>query len=404
MVALGFDEAERLRQDGYIVIEGVLPAETCDAVRNHVLLTTDEAAHQERNDLFGNIQEAQRRYDLKLDLCAPVVEALNLFMGRCEPLLMEAMGGGRARVVELAAITSDSGAVAQPVHADTMHGVTRFLQSEVDMPGALARNGAPARAVGDCDDSDSDKEETNEDIGAIFRAVATETALIFTTLIALQDIEPDMGPTHVWPGTNTVEHHATLWGTHVGGKLSVEEADTVFGVAHRKMTLRKGDLVVYDSRTMHCGGANASSNSRRSVLVVSTMGSGVRPDGTTWTMLPSLRNRLVVGDFPLPEDAARSHTNTAGVAVMLPALQSQGDKDPSGAEKQEPEEEGRAVPPLEEWDAAVQCAACGRWRPCSVAEAPKLTAEESGFRCSDVGFSCKQEQRYTTQEIDAIFG
>ena len=71
------------------------------------------------------------------------------------------------------------------------------------------------------------------------QAVATETALIFTSLLALQemvllkmllelvltpeinpfdscavekDIEPNMGPTHVWPGTNTVEHHATLWG------------------------------------------------------------------------------------------------------------------------------------------------------------------------------------------------
>ena len=28
-----------------------------------------------------------------------------------------------------------------------------------------------------------------------------------------------------------------------------------FGVAHRKMTLRQGDLVLYDSRTMHCGGS-----------------------------------------------------------------------------------------------------------------------------------------------------
>ena len=65
-----------------------------------------------------------------------------------------------------------------------------------------------------------------------------------------KDIEPNMGPTHVWPGTNTVEHHATLWGqtlrlhihsprchsislntscvyrgSHITGKLSVEGAD-----------------------------------------------------------------------------------------------------------------------------------------------------------------------------------
>ena len=83
--------------------------------------------------------------------------------------------------------------------------------------------------------------EDNSEQSAItleVQAVATETALIFTSLLALQemvllkmllsgywhpketrdscavekDIEPNMGPTHVWPGTNTVEHHATLWG------------------------------------------------------------------------------------------------------------------------------------------------------------------------------------------------
>jgi ectoine hydroxylase-related dioxygenase (phytanoyl-CoA dioxygenase family) len=406
MVAAEVEEAARLRQEGYLVVEGALPAETCDAVRNHVLLTTDEAARVERHDLFGNIQEQQSRYDLKLDLCAPVVEALNLFVARCGPLLTEAMGG-RARLVELAAITSDTGAVAQPVHADTMHGVTRFLQSEADLgalPRALAAKSGPDLVA------DSDEEEATEDMGAIFRAVATETALIYTTLIALQDIEPDMGPTHVWPGTNTVEHHATLWGTSVSEKLSVKEADVAFGVAHRKMTLRKGDVVVYDSRTMHCGGANSSSpNVRRSVLVVSAMGPGVRPDGTTWTMLPSLRHRLAVSDFPLPAEAARGHTNVLGADnIVLPAPQAspqdEGAKEAPGAGKQESEEDWRPVPPLEEWDAAVQCAACGRWRPCSVEEAPKLTAEEAGFRCADVGFSCKQEQRFTTQEIDAIFG
>lgn len=32
----------------------------------------------------------------------------------------------------------------------------------------------------------------------------------------LKDIQPNMGPTHVWPGTNTVEHHETLWGQTLG--------------------------------------------------------------------------------------------------------------------------------------------------------------------------------------------
>ncbi|CAJ1384476.1 unnamed protein product, partial [Effrenium voratum] len=261
-------EFQKLQREGYIVIQGVLEPALCEALRQHVLLCTDEAHRQNRLDLFGNIQEAEHRSDLKLDLCEPVVEALNCFSARCRDLLTRTMGGD-ARIVELAAISSSKGAVAQPVHADTMHGVTRFLQSDIALHDAK----------GPSDDASEDEDEA-DDLGHIVQAVATETALIFTSLLALQDVTPDMGPTHVWPGTHTVEHHATLWSSHISGKLSVNQADEAFGVPHRKMTLRQGDLVLYDSRTMHCGGAN-NSDQRRSVFCVSTMGPGIRPDGTT---------------------------------------------------------------------------------------------------------------------------
>mmetsp|Transcript_14987 Transcript_14987/g.41463 ORF Transcript_14987/g.41463 Transcript_14987/m.41463 type:complete len:425 (-) Transcript_14987:38-1312(-) len=394
------DEVARLREQGYLILRGVLEADVCEALRSHVLLSTDEARRLGRNDLFGNIQEADRRYDLKLDLCTPVVEALNSLLDRCGPLLTEAMGGA-ARLVELAAITSDGGAVAQPVHADTMHGVTRFLQSDVQLPSAGAGSAPGAEVPAS---PDSEDEDAGDDLGAIVRAVATETALIYTALVALQDIEPEMGPTHVWPETNTVEHHATLWSSHVGGKLSVAEADKVFGVPHQKMVLGQGDLVVYDSRTMHCGGANVSDR-RRSVLCVSTMGPGLRPDGTTWTMLRSLRNRLLLSDFPMPMEFARAPVAASGaVAEALPPPQASVGRGISKDGIVGEEGCGRPVPPLEEWAAAVQCALCSRWRPCSVEEAPKLTASEHGALCKSLGFVCVQEQVYSTAEIDAIFG
>jgi len=386
-----------LQHEGYIVIKGVLSEEDCNSLRTHVLLTTDEAARKERNDLFGNIQEAESRHDLKLDLCEAVVKALNQFTARCGDLLTEAMGS-RVRIVELAAITSDQGSVAQPVHADTMHGVTRFLQSDVVMPGAdVGKSTAEA---------DSDQEDAAEDLGEIVRAVATETALIFTSLLALQDIDADMGPTHVWPATHTVEHHATLWSTNAAGKLSVEEADKAFGIPHKKMTLSKGDLVLYDSRTMHCGGAN-STEKRRSVLCISTMGQGIRPDGTTWTLLPSLRNRLLLSDFPLCSDSVKAPTVTDGCSeVHLPpkAVEKETANGKSAEKGSAGATSGAAIPPLEEWQAALQCSLCRRWRPCSVEDAPRLTALEHGAQCSQLGFSCMQEQVYSTPEIDAIFG
>jgi len=382
---------ERLREDGYIVLRGVLSAAECDAVREHVLRTSDEAKAQGRNDLFGNIQEAEKRTDLKLDLCPPVIDALNSFGARCGPVLSQTMGG-RVKVVELAAITSTTGAVAQPVHADTMHGVTRFLQSDIAMPTTTREK----------EEGESEDEDAAEDLGSVIQAVATETALIFTALIALQDVEPDMGPTLVWPQTNTVEHHATLWGTAVSAKLSVQEADKAFGIPHKKMALSKGDLVLYDSRTMHCGGEN-SSDKRRSVLCISCMGPGIRPDGTTWTMLPSLRNQITLTKLPLPASAARAPANTAEcetVCLPAPAAAANGGeagKEESGGNEPKP------VPPVAEWNAAVQCTLCRRWRPCEADEAPKLTGLENGFQCPVLGFSCMQEQGCTEQELDALF-
>jgi len=379
------DAGKQLLDQGYLVLKNVIDAGDCDALLSHALTASDEGRRLGRVDLFGNIQESERRHDLKLDLCIPVAKALNQVGDRCGPIWTCVMGE-RVRVVELAAITSDPGAVAQPVHADTMHGVTRFLQSDMQLPDA-----EPAVEV----DEDA-LEDAADDLTSVVRAIATDTALIYTCLVALQDIEPDMGPTHVWPATNTVEHHATLWSTNTGDKLFVAEADKAFGITRKDMTLKKGDLVMYDSRTMHCGGANTSKN-RRSVLVVSAMGQGIRPDGTTWTMLQTLRNRLFLGDLPLSMDQARSPVAdaSAGEIVLPPAPEAA----PNGSVRADPDAH-KPVPPLKDWAAAVQCTFCNRWRPCSAEDAPKLTGSTPGFSCTVAGFSCMQEQGYSGEEIE----
>mmetsp|Transcript_17560 Transcript_17560/g.40647 ORF Transcript_17560/g.40647 Transcript_17560/m.40647 type:complete len:404 (-) Transcript_17560:121-1332(-) len=384
------EEAESLVRDGYVVVRAALSASSCDLLREYSQAAGDEAKRIGRLELLGNIQEAELRADLKLDLSLPVRKALNEVIGRCRGCFSEVMGA-RAKLVELATITSDPGAVAQPVHADTMHGVTRFLQSDVQFPETFNAE-------------DSEGEDGQDDMGEIVRAVATETAIICTALVALQDVSPCMGPTHVWPGTHTVGHHATLWGTSVGGKLSVAAADEAFGVDRVDMTLEKGDMVVYDSRTMHCGGANTS-QSRRSVLCISLMGSGIRPDGTTWTMLRSLQNKLRLSDFPIAEEdseAAAAWTED-GVPVLPPPtadsrMQAAAQE---GSTVAEGEGDLKPVPPLDQWDAAVQCSLCRRWRPCAADQAPVLTSTEQGFVCKAVGFHCRQEQGYPTTEIDA---
>jgi len=383
MAAEAKEEAAQLLDQGYLVLKNVITAENCDALLRHVLTASDEGRRLGRKDLFGNIQESDQRADLKLDLCVPVIKALNQVGERCGPI-WNCIMGDRVRVVELASITSDPGAVAQPVHADTMHGVTRFLQSDLQLP--------------DRADGAEEDEDAADDMTSVVRAIATDTALIYTCLVALQDVDADMGPTHVWPATNTVEHHATLWGTNTGDKLYVAEADKAFGITHRDMTLKKGDLVMYDSRTMHCGGAN-NSQKRRSVLVVSTMGPGIRPDGTTWTMLKSLRNRLLISDLPLSLEGARSpaaDTSTGNIDLPPPPEASNGTS--------RDDDDRKPVPPLKDWEASAQCTFCSRWRACSAEEAPKFAGMVPGFSCPLIGYSCNQEQGYSNEEIDAIFG
>jgi len=391
------DHLASLTADGYVILRNVLSENLCDVLREHVLRTSDEGKRLLRSDLFGNIHEPDKRSDLKLDLCQPVVDSLNSFGERCGGLLTSAVGG-RAKVVELAAITSCSGAVSQRVHADTMHGINRFLSSEIEMPSTVRER----------TEQDSEDEDGDEDLGNVLRAVATETAKIYTSLIALQDITTDMGPTHVWPGTHTVQHHATLLTLRSRDNLSVAEADKAFSVEHKKMALSKGDLVLYDSRVMHCGGANFS-DTRRSVMCISVMGPGFRPDGSTWSLLHSLRNQMTLDRLPLSKNAVTARANTADYedVVLPPPSEAKSDDEPKigkSAASLPVEMTGpKEIPPLEDWAAAVQCTLCSRWRPSGEDEACKLTALEHGFRCPILGFSCVQEQGYTDEEIDALF-
>lgn len=306
--------AEHWRRAGHAVLQGVVDPDVCDRLREHIHATAAEAAKLDRSDLFGYIQEQDKRYDVKLDLCAPVLDALNQFVEHCGPALSE-MLGDEAYITDLSAITSYPGAQAQTVHMDTVHGAASCVEADLDYT-----------------EDEAELEEAEADISEINDIMETDTATIWTALIALQDVDASMGPTHVWPGTNTFACHAQLlqWlqASEDRGFISVPEADQILGIAHKKMTLAKGSLVVYDSRTVHCGGANCADRSR-TVLGISVMGPGLKPDGTTWSMLPTLRHKFHLGSFPLPAEAVRAPTSRLGSDMIVlpprPSLANEGD-------------------------------------------------------------------------------
>eukprot|EP01059_Diplonema_ambulator_P033707 TRINITY_DN7186_c0_g1_i4.p2 TRINITY_DN7186_c0_g1~~TRINITY_DN7186_c0_g1_i4.p2 ORF type:complete len:401 (+),score=68.82 TRINITY_DN7186_c0_g1_i4:40-1203(+) len=378
------------KEEGYGVARGLVPASACAELKMHIHLETKKHLANGNSEMFGKVREPENRYDLRLDMVPVVKKVVNDVVTNIKDKLADAMGSKGARMIELAAITSHPGAESQPVHADTVHGVLRYLQADTSMMLGMF--------------NDSDDEDT-EACNQVLNAVATDTASMWTVLVPLQDVSADMGPTHVWPSTNTLEYHSICYshyagpGGDVGGrttsrsKLSIEVADDLFQKKHLKMTLKAGDAVFYDSRTMHCGGANTSQKSR-TVLLMTFVGHGLMPEGSTYDLLPHLLNKYRLSSFPLTHDGASQ-----------PKLQVDIEQEEAADRKRQEEEEelrkARTVPPLNEWKASVQCTKCGKWRPCDPFSADALTRDQ--WLCKNGGYSCFTAQVYTVEEIDKFF-
>jgi ectoine hydroxylase-related dioxygenase (phytanoyl-CoA dioxygenase family) len=70
---------------------------------------------------------------------------------------------------------------------------------------------------------------------------------LYVVFVAVQDVTATMGPTTFLLGTNTLEAR----------KAYECDLDSLVANAEiRETTMKAGDLVVFDARTMHCGNAN----------------------------------------------------------------------------------------------------------------------------------------------------
>ena len=107
---------------------------------------------------FGNVRAPTERYDLKLLLQPPVTEAIQEALGSLQELCIEMLGVD-AELFELAVLVSDPGAKNQRVHPDTQY---------------------------------------------------SESPVVLSAFIALQDIDETMGPTTYLPRTHNLEAHTAL--------------------------------------------------------------------------------------------------------------------------------------------------------------------------------------------------
>jgi len=218
--------AKTMQEAGVVRIDNVLSGETADAMRSLVYDMRHESEALVREgkikpiDRFADVLLKKNRCDMPLPLGMDlmVAEALN------EALLKSPVGrmlssllGDEAVLYELSCLMSDPGSQRQVVHPDTP-----YIENQ-------------------------------------------DFATMYTCFVALQDITIDMGPTTWIPGTHTKAIHQVFQddnnsesdGKNENGKdRLLRTQPSVIGV------LPKGSCGIYDSRLLHCGGANQSDQSR----------------------------------------------------------------------------------------------------------------------------------------------
>lgn len=202
------DGITTLLNDGVVRLNGILSAETCDACRSSILselqVKIDQDDEMTVETGFGDVLTRQNRWDLYLRRQGPYATALQECFGsrasKLSAFFEELFEGKDASFHEFSALVSDKDAKSQPIHPDTWF--------QRDCP-------------------------------------------LYTVFIALQDIEASMGPTLFLPNTNNEHDHAQHKNPKLKDKLLARSV-------YKQGLLQKGDLVIMDSRTLHCGTGNSS--------------------------------------------------------------------------------------------------------------------------------------------------
>jgi hypothetical protein len=170
------------------------------------LIATVDADDMTPQNGFGAILERKNRYDIYVPNSGLYNECLKELLNK-ESIVQSFFHGlfgeksPDANFNELSCVVSDKGAPRQPIHPDEQY----------------------------CDH-----------------------ALTYSVFIALQDIDLSMGPTVILPRTNVEE-------AHVKFNADTNTKNAYLKTCEYKLSLlKKGDVTIFDSRTLHCGSANRS--------------------------------------------------------------------------------------------------------------------------------------------------
>jgi ectoine hydroxylase-related dioxygenase (phytanoyl-CoA dioxygenase family) len=221
--AQGKAHADVLRREGVVRIDNVLPDKIADEMRKFAYdlrrLSEEQVTNKEILPIqrFADVLLKTNRCDLTIPLGSTLVaDALcNLLQHSPVGKTLEALLSPDAVLYELSCLMSDPGSQRQVVHPDTP---------------CTTSNDEPA---------------------------------LYTCFVALQDVQIDMGPTTWIPGTHRVDAHELFKDESIPAGGIESSKDTLLRTRPSVLgLLPKGSCGLFDSRLLHCGGANESEMSR----------------------------------------------------------------------------------------------------------------------------------------------
>lgn len=247
-----------LEVDGVTVLRNLLDFDCCQFTRRVLEKAISRASPEDFSPVYSG------RLDLPLSLHSMIKPLQKLLCPQLVSIVSNHLGMN-ASMVEFGAMVANPNAPDQPAHVDS---------------------------------------------ASVTRPPAGEKPHMLTTFVSLQNILPNMGALEVWRGTQIYwtewelsngqsRENAQLASGNVGAKGDLEtEAIKKSGGPPVKMLVQTGDAYIIDSRLLHRGSANTSSNPRF-LFYITFMAKN--PDGrycgTTATLRTDYENKYTLRDL-----------------------------------------------------------------------------------------------------------
>lgn len=232
LARMASEQAAAVRRDGVIRINGVISDGTADNLRAYVLDQQRIAAIETERD----VSTSRTYYGVE-----------NRRKGRCD-LQLSLLREGFAAYLDDDDDDNNSDAARPSTFA-----LGDALQEMLGSDGTLQRlyenlvtlDGELYELAAVITDKGSNRQMVHPDLPY------QELAPLYVIFLALQDVTEGMGPTSFLLGTHTHEANAIF----ASGDMSKKD-EQLSRADCRLSTLRKGDAVLFDARTLHCGNAN----------------------------------------------------------------------------------------------------------------------------------------------------